>query len=163
VDGLRERLRECFKGEANYELRAVASMTNAELIEALLTVNELLGKVGLQVRIAAGMVPLSTTQVESEALRSFISEYVPKVKSGDLNENALEVLACIAHKQPLCQAEIDRYFEADKRGVVQRLREMELVTEFAGKGGRLEYATTDKFLSRFGLGSLVEMKLHTSI
>lgn len=32
-------------------------MTNAELIEALLTVNELLQlKIGLQVRIAAGMV-----------------------------------------------------------------------------------------------------------
>lgn len=48
------------------------------------------------------MVSLSTTHVESEMLRFFIQDHIPKVKSGDLNENPLKVRACIAHKQPLC-------------------------------------------------------------
>lgn len=158
VDGLREKLRDCFKDEGNYEARAVASMTNVELITAILEANEVLSKVGLQVRITAGVVSLSTTKIEGEKLRALIMANAPQVESGDLNETALEVLACIAMKQPVCQAEVDRYFDADKRAIVHRLREMELVTEFAGKGGRLEFATTEKFMSRFGLDSLAALQ-----
>jgi chromosome segregation and condensation protein ScpB len=33
-----------------------------------------------------------------------------------LTSATLEVLACIAFKQPISQAEIDRFFDADKRG-----------------------------------------------
>jgi chromosome segregation and condensation protein ScpB len=60
----------------------------------------------------------------------------------------LEVLACIAFKQPISQAEIDQLFDADKRGLVVKLRDLKLVEEFAGADGRLRFATTGAFLQR---------------
>jgi chromosome segregation and condensation protein ScpB len=71
-----------------------------------------------------------------------------------LTTSALEVLACIAFRQPIGQAEIDRLFDADKRGLVVKLRALKLVEEFAGTDGRLHFATTEAFLQRFGLASL---------
>jgi chromosome segregation and condensation protein ScpB len=67
------------------------------------------------------------------------------------------VLACIAFEQPISQAEIDRLFDADKRGLVITLRDLRLVEEFAGADGRLRFATTEAFLQRFGLASLTEL------
>jgi chromosome segregation and condensation protein ScpB len=67
------------------------------------------------------------------------------------------VLACIAFRQPISQAEIDRLFDADKRGLVVKLRDLKLVEEFAGADGRLRFATTEAFLQRFGLASLQEL------
>lgn len=158
VDSLREKLRECYRGVGNYEERAVASMSNVELIEALLNRNELLAKVGLQLRIAAGVVSLCTTKIENELLRDYIIRNSHQTEIGGVTEAGLEVLSCIAFKQPISQAEIDRYFQADKRGIVQRLRELELITEFAGVAGRLHYSTTDKFLAKFNLSSLEELQ-----
>jgi len=43
------------------------------------------------------------------------------------------------------QAEIDRLFDADKRGLVVKLRDLKLVEEFAGADGRLRFATTEEF------------------
>ena len=74
-----------------------------------------------------------------------------------LTPSALEVLACIAFKQPISQAEIDRLFDADKRGLVVKMRDLKLVEEFAGADGRLRFATTEAFLQRFGLASLGEL------
>jgi chromosome segregation and condensation protein ScpB len=45
------------------------------------------------------------------------------------------VLACIAFRQPICQAEIGRLFGADNRGLVVKLRDIKLVEEFAGADG----------------------------
>ena len=71
---------------------------------------------------------------------------------------ALEVLACIAFKQPISQGEIDQIFgNADKRHLVSVLRQMEMVEEFAGADGRLRFATTGRFLERFGLETLAEL------
>jgi segregation and condensation protein B len=67
------------------------------------------------------------------------------------------VLACIAFKQPISQAEIDRLFDVDKRGLVVKLRELKLVQEFPGADGRLHFATTETFLQRFGLASLGDL------
>ena len=59
------------------------------------------------------------------------------------------MLACIAFKQPISQAEIDQLFEADKRALVVKLRDLKLVEEFAGVDGRLRFATSEAFLQRF--------------
>ena len=67
------------------------------------------------------------------------------------------MLACIAFRQPISQAEIDQLFDADKRGLVVKLRDLKLVGEFAGADGRLRFATTEAFLQRFGLASLGEL------
>ena len=157
VDGLREKLREVYRLEGNYEVRAVASMNNVELIAALLDANTALEPLGIQIGIVNGLVSLGTTRIENQGLREFIARQRPVVSTGDLSVPALEVLACIAFKQPLGQAEIDRYFGADKRGVVGRLREMGLVEEFTAEGGRLVFATTEGFLGKFGLSDLDEL------
>ncbi len=77
---------------------------------------------------------------------------------GELSPAALEVLACIAFKQPISQGEIDQIFgNVDKRHLVSVLREMELVEEFAGADGRLRFASTGRFLERFGVGSVEQL------
>jgi len=159
LDGLREKLRELLRMEANSEIRAVASMTSVELIAALLDANQGLEKFGIRIGISNGQVSLGTTEVEPMALRTYVASLRPAdTGSGELSQAAMEVLGCIALKQPISQVEIDRYFNADKRGVVARLRESGMVEEFAGEGGRLVFATTGSFLRRFGLETLDELR-----
>ena len=72
---------------------------------------------------------------------------------------ALEVLACIAFKQPISQGEIDQIFgDVDKRHLVSVLRALEMVEEFTGADGRLRFATTGRFLERFELDSIEEIR-----
>ena len=159
VDGLREKLRELLRMEANSEIRAVASMSSVELIAALLDANAGLEKFGIRIGISNGQVSLGTTEVEPMALRTFIASQRPlDAGSGELSQAAMEVLGCIALKQPIAQVEIDRIFDSDKRGVVGRLREAGLIEEFAGEGGRLMFATTPRFLKKFDLKSLDEFR-----
>jgi chromosome segregation and condensation protein ScpB len=60
----------------------------------------------------------------------------------------LEVLVCIAFRQPISQAEIDRLFDADKRGGIRR------------RDGRLRFATTEEFLQHFGLARILRDRRH---
>jgi segregation and condensation protein B len=103
------------------------------------------------------VVSLLTAEVHNKALARYLSEQTGANGSSHLTPAALEVLACIAFKQPISQAEIDRLFDADKRGLVVTLRDLKLVEEFAGADGRLRFATTGTFLQRFGLASLGEL------
>ena len=132
VDGLREKLREFFRQEVRAELRAVAALNNVELITALISCNRQLALVGLQLRILNGVVSLLTTEVHNKALAAYLSEQSGASGNLELTTATLEVLACIAFKQPISQAEIDRLFDADKRGLVVKLRDLKLVEEFAG-------------------------------
>jgi chromosome segregation and condensation protein ScpB len=157
VDGLREKLREFYREEVRAELRAVAALSNVELITALLSCNRQLALVGLQLRIINGVVSLLTTEVNNKALAHYLSEQNDANGISGLTTSTLEVLACIAFRQPISQAEIDRLFDADKRGFVVTLRDLKLVEEFAGADGRLRFATTELFLQRFGLSSLQEL------
>ena len=132
VDGLREKLREFFRQEVRAELRAVAALNNVELITALISFNWQLAFVGLQLRILNGVVSLLTTRVENKALAAYVSEQSGARGNLQMTTASLEVLACIAFRQPISQAEIDRLFDADKRGLVVKLRDLKLVEEFAG-------------------------------
>ena len=98
-----------------------------------------------------------TTRVENKALAAYVSEQSGASGNLQITTASLEVLACIAFRQPISQAEIDRLFDADKRGLVVKLRDLQLVEEFAGADGRLRFATTEAFLPRFGLASLQEL------
>ena len=115
VDGLREKLREFFRQEVRPELRAVAALNNVELITALISFNWQLALVGLQLRILNGVVSLLTTRVENKALAAYVSEQGGASGNLQMTTATLEVLACIAFRQPISQAEIDRLFDADKR------------------------------------------------
>lgn len=157
VDGLREKVREFYREEVRAEIRAAAALTNVELIAALLECNQHLEPVGLQLRIVNGVVSLLTTKIESSPLADYLRTQTGASGNPDLTTAALEVLACIAFKQPVSQAEIDQLFAADKRGLVVKLRDLRLVTDFAGDDGRLRFATTEIFLQRFGLASLGEL------
>jgi hypothetical protein len=53
-----------------------------------------------------------------------------------ISHPALEVFTCIAFKQPISQAEIDWLFDADRRGIIVKLRDLKLVKEVAGADGR---------------------------
>jgi len=158
VDGLREKLREFFREDVRAEIRAAAALANVELIAALLECNQHLETVGLQLRIVNGVVSLLTTKVESSRLADYLRSQTGASGNPDLTTAALEVLACIAFKQPVSQAEIDRIFAADKRGLVVKLRDLGLVTDFAGDDGRLRFATTDIFLNRFGMSNLEQLQ-----
>ena len=94
VDGLREKLREFFREEVRAELRAVAALSNVELITTLLSCNRQLALVGLQLRITNGVVSLLTTEV-NKALAHYLSEQNSGNGSSGLTTSALEVLACI--------------------------------------------------------------------
>src|SRR4029077_10622100 len=112
VDGLREKLREFFREEVRAELRAVAALSNVELITALLSCNRQLALVGLQLRITNGAVSLLTTEVNNNVLAHYWSEQHSRNGISGLTTSALEVLACIALRQPISQAEIDRFLDA---------------------------------------------------
>lgn len=157
VDGLREKIREFFREEARGEVRAAAALNNVELITALLDGNRQLALVGLQLRITNGVVSLLTTTVENARLSDYLREQTGASGLPDLTTATLEVLACIAFKQPISQSEIDHLFAADKRSLVVKLRDLKLVEEFAGADGRLRFATTEAFLQRFNLANLQEL------
>lgn len=161
LETLREKLREFFVEEGDYEKRAVASMSEVQLITAILEAGPQLEALGLQIRLTNGAVQIFTTKIQNEKLSAFIAERAPVGVGGvgELTPAALEVLACIAFKQPISQGEIDQIFgNVDKRHLVSVLRQMEFVEEFAGADGRLRFATTGKFLERFELGSLEELR-----
>jgi chromosome segregation and condensation protein ScpB len=65
-----------------------------------------------------GLVSLLTTRVENKALAAYVSEQSSASANLQMTTASLEVLACIAFKQPISQAEIDHLFDVDKRGVV---------------------------------------------
>ena len=143
--------------EGDYEKRAVASLSAVELVTALLEASPTLSCVGLQIRLVNGTAQLATTRVESRPLSVFLSER--SERTSELSKPALEVLACVAFKQPVSQSEIDHLFgDVDKRHLVFVLREAEMVEEFAGSDGRLRFATTGKFLRHFNLSSIDELK-----
>lgn len=160
LETLRENLREFFVGEGDYEKRAVAALSTVQLITAILEAGPALEALGLQIRLTNGTAQLFTNRIQNDLLSGFIADRLPvAMGAGELTPAALEVLACIAFKQPVSQAEIDQIFgDIDKRQFVSVLRQMELVEEFAGPDGRLRFATTGRFLDRFGLGSLDELR-----
>ena len=65
---------------------------------------------------------------------------------------SLEVLACIGFRQPISQAEIDRLFDADKRGLVVKLRDLKLVEEYARADGRSALCDNGRILAAFRPG-----------
>ena len=154
-------MREFFVEQGDYEKRAVASMSAVQLITAILETGPQLEVLGLQIRLINGVAQIFTTTIQNEKLSVFIAERAPMGAAGvgEVTPAALEVLACIAFKQPISQGEIDQIFgNVDKRHLVSVLRQMGMVEEFAGADGRLRFATTGKFLRKFEIGSLEEFR-----
>ena len=128
-----------------------------QLITALLEASPALRTLGLQTN---GTAQLFTARIQNEMLSAFIAERAPASSgAAELTQASLEVLSCIAFKQPVSQGEIDQIFgDTDKRSLVATLRKMELVEEFAGPDGRMRFATTGKFWTQFGLDSMDQLE-----
>ena len=172
LDSLREKLRELFVQEPDATVRAAASVGGFELLQVLLKTTQKLEKLGLRLDIRAGSVRITTAEVRPPALRDYFavlaeqsvaqrSEGAPDQEEveGPLSTTGLEVLACIAFKQPLSLPEINGYFTSDKRTVVHRLQHMGLVDcRKAGETGRTVWITTGEFLRRFNLQSPADLE-----
>ncbi len=157
IDTLKEKLREFYLEEADYEKRAVASLSTVELMTALLEASPTLSAVGLQLKLANGIVQMATTKADCRKLSEFLLERAQRVTT--ISEPALEVLSCVALKGPIDQDGIDALFGGrDKRHLVFVLREMEMIEEFVGEKGRLQFSTTGKFLRHFGLKDNLELE-----
>ena len=163
---LREKLRELFVQEADATVRAAASVGSFELLQVLLKTTQNLEKLGLRLDIRAGSVRITTAEVRPPALRNYFAALAEQTsidqmgsvdaqeEEGPLSTVGLEVLACIAFKQPLSIPEINGYFSSDKRAVVHRLQHMGLVDcRKASETGRTIWMTTAEFLRRFHLQS----------
>lgn len=178
LDALRDKLREMFLPHPDAMVRASASVGGFELVQTLLRVSGRLEKLGLMLDVRGGTVRLSTTAVEPPALRDYFALLREDLRgshpgagaetdgtdAGPLDEGAMEVLACVAFKQPLGQMEVNGYFgNTDKRTVVRRLQHLGLVDCRRGQGteiggGRTLWVTTPEFLRRFGLQSVGELQ-----
>jgi chromosome segregation and condensation protein ScpB len=158
IEGVRDRLREYFKDEVKSECRAVAALSTVELVSALLKANETLNQMGLQLRIVNGVVSLMTDKVSNGLLAAHLREITEQSGNPDLTTAALEVLACVAFKQPISQSEINHLFDTDKRGFVVRLRELDLIEDCPGEGGRVRFVTTEAFLRRFNLSGVDDLR-----
>lgn len=77
-----------------------------------------------------------------------------------LSGPAVEVLSLIAYRQPLSKGDVDALRGADSGGVIRQLVRLGLIA-VAARGSADEpavrYATTGRFLSLFGLGSLDDL------
>ena len=78
-----------------------------------------------------------------------------------LSKSALETLAIVAYKQPLTRGAIEDIRGVQCGPVLRQLMDLKLVhvsgRDEAALGRPLLYATTDAFLSRFGLGKLDDL------
>ncbi len=172
IEGLRETLRELFVQEPDATVRAAASVGSFELLQVLLKTTQKLEKLGLRLDMRAGGVRITTAEVRPPALRNYFAALAEQTKveqrdqsnaeqegeAGPLSPTGLEVLACIAFKQPLSLPEINAYFTTDKRSVVHRLQHLGLVDcRTAGETGRTVWMTTGEFLRRFNLQSPVDL------
>ncbi len=77
-----------------------------------------------------------------------------------LSKSALETLSIIAYQQPVTKGEIERIRGVSCDYAIQKLLEKELI-QIKGRstdpGRPLLYATSDKFMEHFGLGSIKEL------
>ena len=131
-----------------------------------------LEKVGLRFDIRAGSVRITTAEVRPTILRNYFAAIAEQTKKdsthdvagqdeeeGPLSTAGLEVLACVAFKQPLSLQEINGYFTADRRAVVHGLQHLGLVDcRKAGETGRTVWMTTGEFLRRFNLQSPADLE-----
>ncbi|MBE7156867.1 MAG: SMC-Scp complex subunit ScpB [Rhodospirillales bacterium] len=174
IEALREKLRDLFVQEPDAAVRAAASVGSFELLQVLLKTTQKLEKLGLRLDMRAGGVRITTAEVRPPALRNYFAALADEAKAERSRENAgqsadeeagplsttgLEVLACIAFKQPLSLAEINGYFSTDKRSVVLRLQHLGLVDcRTASETGRTVWMTTGEFLRRFNLQSPADLE-----
>lgn len=110
---------------------------------------------GLMVRHVGEGYQLVTKPVHYRLLTN-----LGKKKEVKLTNAAMETLAIVAFKQPVTRAEMEAIRGVKVDGVLNTLLDLGLVMEAGRKkalGNPILYATTDKFLTVFGLASLKDL------
>lgn len=95
-----------------------------------------------------------------EAVNPFVELLHQNRRGEKLSRASMEVLAIVAHKQPITRLEIDQIRGVDSSGVLHSLGERGLIEPV----GRLEtpgrpnqYGITKRFLQHFGLNDIQEL------
>lgn len=110
---------------------------------------------GLMVREIAGGYQLVTKPQHYSLLSQMETN-----KEVKLTNAGMETLAIVAFKQPVTRAEMEAIRGVKVDGVINTLLELGLIAEAGRKkalGNPILYATTDKFLTVFGLSSLADL------
>ncbi len=94
---------------------------------------------------------------EFESVRNKSYGFGPKEVK--LSQEAIEVLALIAYRQPITKEEIEQAGKANPNGVLRQLLRREIIgLERTGKSAKeVSYHTTPRFLQIFGLADLSEL------
>ncbi len=109
-----------------------------------------------EIRLAEGGYVL-TLNDEFERIRFKAFGLGPKEVR--LSQDALEVLALVAYRQPITETEIHDLGKQNPGGVLRQLIRRDLVSleRHPDEPKTVRYATTERFLSLFGLGELDEL------
>ena len=115
-----------------------------------------------EIRLGDGGYRL-TLRDEFERIRSKVYGQGPKEVK--LSQEAIEVLAVIAYRQPISDREIEQLGKLGCGAILRQLlrRELIAVKRQPGNPRDVSYQTTPRFLSLFGIRSLDELPRHEQV
>ena len=92
-------------------------------------------------------------------LESVRSGFYGEVRSAQLTQQAIEVLAVVAYNQPISRGQIDKIRQRPSGTLLSQLAERQLlaIDPQSETSRDREYITTDRFLKLFGLGELGDL------
>lgn len=112
---------------------------------------------GLMLRMVAGGYQLITKPEHHQELRDLVENLPPPAP---LSKAAVETAAIIAYKQPITAAELESIRGVRNRETLRTLLRRKIIAP-AGRtktrGHPVQYRTTRRFLTEFGLESLAEL------
>jgi len=118
---------------------------------------------GLTIRTVAGGYQLVTKREYHQELRELVENLPPPAT---LSQAAVETAAIIAYKQPITAAELEAIRGVRNRETLRTLLKRKLIAP-AGRaktrGNPVQYKTTRRFLTEFGLESLEELPSLTEL
>jgi len=134
-------------------LATILEITQAEVEELLLRLEETYQKRGICLQWHAGKVQLTSSPEKADLIERFLGlEF-----STRLSRAALETLAIVAYRQPVTRPNLDAVRGVNSDGVLRSLLNKGLIQEVGrseGPGRPIFYGTTSDFLQYFGLNSL---------
>lgn len=94
-----------------------------------------------------------------EDLESIRAGFYGEVRSAQLTQQAIEVLAVVAYSQPISRSQIDRVRQRPSGAVLSQLTDRQLLAiDPQSESSRdRHYITTERFLKLFGLGELGDL------
>jgi segregation and condensation protein B len=139
------------------ELAEVTERPKAEIESALVDLSDDLGAHrGVVLRNVGGGWRLYT---HPDAL-GYLERFASTDRARRLSAAALETLAVVAYKQPVSRGQVTEIRGVDSEHALKTLERRGIVVEIArapGPGQAVLYGTTDLFLEKLGVASLVDL------